>query len=312
MTAPFQALDIPVEAIFPDPDQPRKRFEGLQALAATIKIAGIIQPILVRAHPDGIQGKWMIILGERRWRAAKLAGLSSVQAIDRSDITDSIALFQLIENLADYRHPLEAYEKALAVERFVKEECGGSIEKACEILGQNKDWFSRETALTRVTDDIWKFAEQNQISDKRTILDLSRLCKHTGRAVEDEWANINQIGKPKREALHARMEASGAKKKRQKKDESAAPADEPAPAAAYAGTPAQPSATREDASSTIKITPIAPIAPARFKRRGLEARLRKAGELLGIDAEKDFEGLLEALLKPVVPEEMPEMTFVAT
>ncbi|MBA2523396.1 MAG: ParB/RepB/Spo0J family partition protein, partial [Solirubrobacterales bacterium] len=76
--------EVPVELVRPNPDQPRKAFndEALERLAATIAEAGVLQPLVVRPLPDG---RYELIAGERRWRAARLAGLKAIPAIVRDD-----------------------------------------------------------------------------------------------------------------------------------------------------------------------------------------------------------------------------------
>ena len=91
---------LPLSEIHPDPDQPRRRFDEaeLQELAASITAMGVIQPIVVRQHPT-LPGQWMIVAGERRWRAANIAGLEAIRAvIDERDDADR-RLVQIVENV---------------------------------------------------------------------------------------------------------------------------------------------------------------------------------------------------------------------
>jgi len=109
---------LPVAALQPGKYQPRTRMdqEALNALAASIKAQGIMQPILVR--PVG-SGAYEIIAGERRWRAARIAGLSSVPVLIR-DVPDQQALaVALIENIQ--REDLNALEEATGIERLINE-----------------------------------------------------------------------------------------------------------------------------------------------------------------------------------------------
>ena len=104
--------EIPVNLLHPNPWQPRQDFseENLTELANSIKSQGIIQPLLVRQLPDE---SYQIIAGERRYRAAKLAGLSTVPAYVRSFSDDEVMLCALIENLQ--RENLNPLEEALAL-----------------------------------------------------------------------------------------------------------------------------------------------------------------------------------------------------
>lgn len=306
MSADFLANEIDVNLISPDADQPRRKMHNLQQLAASITAAGVVQPIIVRPHPAE-PGRYMIICGERRWRAAVIAGMTRIPVFNKADISSERIFFtQLVENLEDYRDPLEAHEKAVALQKYVD---SVGVDVACSELGQKKDWISRETALAKVPDEIWDLADREQIKDKRTILDLHRLCKHSQKPPEDEWQAIKEMGPKRREALHSRMESSGAKKKRKAKDEAVAGAEDSGDVSPGAGSEGQidqvalrpaslPQGTGGGSGSW------APPAGAavQFRRKGLNARVRKASTVLGIDADRDFEAFLDVLLAKAVPE----------
>jgi len=303
--------DLDVNLIEPDPQQPRKKFHRLEQLAASIKAAGVVQAIIVRPHPTD-EGRFMIICGERRWRAAVLAGISHIPAYNRADVPSARVFFmQLVENLDEYRDPLEAHEKSVALQVYVNDV---GVDAACNELGQKKDWISRETALAKVPDEIWDLADREQIKDKRTILDLHRLCQHSQKPAEDEWQTIKGMGPKRREALHSRMEASGAKKKRKPKEEQGESQEIPTGSGTLASNDGQleqvtlkPMAmpqTQPGQLETRDSTSFTSVAGAgvQFRRKGLQARVRKAGSVLGIDADRDFEAFLEALLAKAVPE----------
>lgn len=123
--------DIPVEAIDPNPQQPRKDFEikALSELAASLRRSGVIQPVVVRRAGQGYQ----LIVGERRWRAAKLAGLEKIPAVVR-EATDAESLeLALIENLLrEDLNPIEeaeAYQKLLAQFAWTQEELAERVGK---------------------------------------------------------------------------------------------------------------------------------------------------------------------------------------
>ena len=109
---------LPVNALQPGKYQPRTRMdqEALNALAASIKAQGIMQPILVRPVGDG---KHEIIAGERRWRAARIAGLSSVPVLVRNVPDQQALAVALIENIQ--REDLNALEEAAGIERLIRE-----------------------------------------------------------------------------------------------------------------------------------------------------------------------------------------------
>lgn len=112
-----QLMDIAVECIIPSPNQPRKDFkpDELNELAESIRTVGLIQPITVRPAGDSYE----LIAGERRWRAAKLAGLSQISAIVEPAAGQRSALMSLIENIQ--RSNLNPIEEALACRRLQRQ-----------------------------------------------------------------------------------------------------------------------------------------------------------------------------------------------
>jgi len=117
-------LEVPIDLIAPNPNQPRKSFDsnGLSELTASIRTSGVIQPVVVRRQGQGYQ----LIAGERRWRAAKIAGLERIPALLR-EATDGESLeLALIENLLrEDLNPMdeaEAYQKLLAEFEWTQEE----------------------------------------------------------------------------------------------------------------------------------------------------------------------------------------------
>jgi len=127
------AIDLPINAIAPNPNQPRKDFDGkaLQELAASLRQSGLLQPIVVRRLGDGYQ----LIVGERRWRAAKLAGIERVPAVVR-DATDAESLeLALVENLL--REDLNPVEEAEAYQRLLAE-FGWTQEELASRVGRDR------------------------------------------------------------------------------------------------------------------------------------------------------------------------------
>src|SRR5499426_4565697 len=122
--------EIPIDQIEPNPRQPRKTFDpgALDELALSIKASGVIQPIVVRR---GLTGGWQLIAGERRWRAARQAGLERIPAVVR-EATDSESLeLALVENLLrEDLNPLEeaeAYQRLLTEFAWTQEELGERV-----------------------------------------------------------------------------------------------------------------------------------------------------------------------------------------
>src|SRR5213593_3124648 len=141
--------DIPIDEIEVNPNQPRKVFDftALDELAASIRASGVIQPIIVRRYGDGYQ----LIAGERRWRAARQAGLERIPAIVR-DATDAESLeLALVENLLrEDLNPIdeaEAYEKLLGQFGWTQEELAGRI-------GRDRSSIANSLRLLRLPEEI--------------------------------------------------------------------------------------------------------------------------------------------------------------
>ena len=113
---------IEVRRVRPDLEQPRKTFdeEALQELARSLKSNGLLQPIVVRPYPKGNAGDYLLIAGERRWRAAGILGWDTIPALIRDDVTASeAAKLQLLENIV--RRDLNPVEEARALQRMQDE-----------------------------------------------------------------------------------------------------------------------------------------------------------------------------------------------
>ena len=134
-------IEVPVAAVSPNPRQPRERFEdeGIQALAASITEVGVLQPIVVRRIENGYE----LVAGERRLRAAKMAGLATVPAIIReSDDTESLRE-ALIENI--HRENLAPLELAAAFQELLDE--GVSQDEVAERLGYSRAHIANTVRL---------------------------------------------------------------------------------------------------------------------------------------------------------------------
>jgi ParB family chromosome partitioning protein len=123
-----EVVTVPLEALVPSP-QPRRRFENLEALAESIREKGVLQPLLVRPLGDG---RYAIVAGERRYRAAKMAGLAEVP-VRVLDLPEKEArLLALVENLQ--REDLNPYEETLGVLELLSEELGKTREEVVALL----------------------------------------------------------------------------------------------------------------------------------------------------------------------------------
>jgi ParB family chromosome partitioning protein len=142
-------VEVAVEQIEPNPHQPRKTFESnsLEELTASIRISGVIQPIIVRQAGNGYQ----LIAGERRWRAARQAGLDRVPAIVR-EATDADSLeLALVENLL--REDLNPMEEAEAYRNLLSQ-FGWTQEQLAQRIGRDRTSIANALRLLRLPDEI--------------------------------------------------------------------------------------------------------------------------------------------------------------
>jgi ParB family chromosome partitioning protein len=157
MSAGPQEIDI--DLIQPSPFQPRTRFreEALEELARSIKASGIIQPLVVRPTA----GRYQLIAGERRWRAAQRAGLTKVSAIVRQ-VPDELALeMTLVENIQ--REDLNAIETARAFDRLM-EEFQLTQETVAERTGKDRATVANAIRLLKLEQTIQEWIEEGKLS----------------------------------------------------------------------------------------------------------------------------------------------------
>lgn len=161
---------LPVYKIEPNPDQPRQDFdqEELEALAESISVHGVIQPLTVRQMPSGY---YQIIAGERRWRAARLANISDIPAvIIEADDRKAMEL-ALIENLQ--RQDLNPVEEALGYQSLI-EEYGLTQEEAARQVGKSRPAVANALRLLGLCPQVLEMLRQGQISagHARAVLTL--------------------------------------------------------------------------------------------------------------------------------------------
>jgi ParB family transcriptional regulator, chromosome partitioning protein len=153
--------DVPVALIRPNPDQPRKRFdpESISALARSIADAGLVQPLILRPLPDG---RFELIAGERRWRAAQEAGLEAVPALVRDEDETRRLQTALIENVA--REDLNPVDQARACAALV-EELGLTKEALARRLGRSRVAISNLVRLLDLPDAALELLETGELSE---------------------------------------------------------------------------------------------------------------------------------------------------
>ena len=145
-----QMAEIAVSEIIPNPTQPRTQFddEALAELASSISQLGIIQPITVK---KGEGGKYIIISGERRWRASQMVGLETLPAYIREADDENLHAMALVENIQ--RQDLNAIEIALSMQRLI-DECGLTQEAMAEKVGKKRSTVSNYMRLLNLPNEV--------------------------------------------------------------------------------------------------------------------------------------------------------------
>lgn len=160
--APAGVRMTPIESVKPNPDQPRKTFDkdDLDELAASIRDKGVLQPILVRTQP-GEEGVWQIIAGERRWRAAQQARLTTVPVIVKE--MDDVAVFEvaIIENVQ--RADLNPLEEAEAF-RVLMDRFGRSQDAVAGVVGKSRSHVANTLRLLQLPDRVLNYLREGKLS----------------------------------------------------------------------------------------------------------------------------------------------------
>jgi ParB family chromosome partitioning protein len=160
---------IALDKLDPNPEQPRSEFGDLTELTASIAEKGVLEPLLVK--PNRLTGRWMIIAGERRWRAAQKAGLKEVPCIEMEVDEGTIAEIALIENMQ--RKDLTVWEEAdglLALcERF-----GYTHEDVARKVGKSRSTVTEALSIATIPDDVRQLCKDYDISAKSILLQLVR------------------------------------------------------------------------------------------------------------------------------------------
>lgn len=165
-----QVVLVPQESILPNPNQPRQRFDydELEGLAQSIRQNGILQPITVRPAANG---KFELIAGERRLRAARLVGVTKIPAIVVDIDQKKSAVFSLLENLQ--RQDLDFFEEAEAIDRLLTD-YGMSQEEVGKKLGKAQSTLSNKLRLLRLPEEMRYLISRAGLSERhaRALLTL--------------------------------------------------------------------------------------------------------------------------------------------
>lgn len=154
-----EMTEIAIADIVPNPTQPRRKFDeqALEELADSIRTLGLIQPITVKPK----EGKYLIISGERRWRAAQAAGVEKVPAYIRDVDDTNLHAMALVENIQ--RQDLNSIEVALGLQRLI-DECGLTQDELADKVGKKRSTISNYMRLLRLPDEVQLAVKEGIIS----------------------------------------------------------------------------------------------------------------------------------------------------
>jgi ParB family chromosome partitioning protein len=199
-----ELLELPVSLIKPNPGQPRTNFdpEALAALAASIEASGVVQPLLVRPLADG---SYELVAGERRWRAARQAGLDKVPAIVREQAEPERLQAALIENMV--REDLNPVEEARACAALV-EDLGLTKEELARRVGRSRPAVSNLIRLLELPDEALDLLQSGDLTEGhgRALLGapgndtrrrLAREAAAGGWSVRETENRVRLAGQPK-------------------------------------------------------------------------------------------------------------------
>ena len=230
VTANEEMLEIDIDLIEPSNVQPRTYFDEarLEELAQSIKANGIVQPLLVRRRGAG---RFQLVAGERRWRAAQRAGLQRVPSVVRDIPDEKMLELALIENIQ--REELNAIEEAHAYKRLI-ETLGLTQEMVAQRVGRDRSFITNYLRLLRLPEDLQRLVEEGKLSMgharallgvddhdtqrrvARNVIDQGLSVRETERAIKRIIAGANPatetLPPPKRD--DANIRAAEAKMRR--------------------------------------------------------------------------------------------------
>jgi len=188
------ARTAPIEHLHPNPDQPRRRFteELLTELADSIRERGVLQPILVRPHPDK-PGQFQIIAGERRWRASQKARLAEVPVVVREMDDRTVYEVAVVENVQ--RADLTPLEEAQAYGNLI-EAYGRTQDEVAAIVGKSRSHVANTLRLRSLPEEVKWFLRHDKITagHARALIGLpAREGEAIAKKAEAEGLNVRQV-----------------------------------------------------------------------------------------------------------------------
>lgn len=204
---------LPIDNLFPNPRQPRSDAGDLTELTSSIKEQGVLEPLLVQPR----DGQWMIIAGERRWRASKEAGLNEVPCIELDIDDKAVAEIALVENLQ--RKDLSVWEVADGL-RDLAERFGYTHDQIAQRIGKSRPSVTESLAIAGLPEAIRKRCRKSKIAAKSTLVEISRefdepamhrlldtVTKGKGAVARQDVRKKKKSGKKKTKATDGALES---------------------------------------------------------------------------------------------------------
>ena len=160
---------IALDKLDPNPDQPRTEIGDLTELTASIREKGVLEPLLVK--PSRLTGRWMIIAGERRWRASREAGLREVPCIEMEVDDRGVAEIALIENMQ--RKDLTIWEEADGLSALC-ERFGYTHEEVARKVGKSRSTVTEAVSIASIPEDVRDLCRRSGINAKSVLLQILR------------------------------------------------------------------------------------------------------------------------------------------
>ena len=197
--------EVSLSLIDPDPHQPRTSFDELRldTLAASVAAQGVIEPLIVSLHPE-TPGRYLLVAGERRWRAAGMAGLTTVTVVIRELTAEQRLAVQLIENID--REALSILEESSAVVRLI--EFGRKPKDVAGMLGKTQAWVSLRRKIADHRSHLEYFVAEDRTRDAETLAMLVDLEKIDRQAFSD----MHQIERITRAAVREALDRAKLRK----------------------------------------------------------------------------------------------------
>lgn len=204
-------VELGIDEIEPNTEQPRTRFEesALDELARSIESNGIVQPIIVRRH----DGRYQIVAGERRWRAAQRAGLHKVPVVVREVSDDKLLELALIENIQ--RQELNPIEEARAYRKLI-DTIGLTQEMIAERVGRDRTLIATAVRLLKLPDDVLEMIEEGKLTagHGRALLMIedSRLQRQLAQTVHGMSLSVRETEQLVKKSVRAGSQKTSNKK----------------------------------------------------------------------------------------------------